>query len=390
MPFTQNPLPSILIHCQYVYGIGHFVRTIELASRLSSRFDVYLVNGGEAIPNYDIPLTVNYIQLPAIYKDETADCLTPVDTSQNIDECFQLRESTIRHVVETIKPDILITEHFPFGLLFETEVMGLIAKVREENNTVKIVCSVRDVIESGEGGERDDYTCSILNRWYDMVLVHGDGTIVPFVSSFPCIECIKIPIHQTGYVVKPIPVSPKPGLPVLLVSVGGGRLGSELLTAVLNAHTTVLERWNHNLVLFSGAFQQDLSDLYGQVRNEKNSQVVLHKFDRSLYRQTLGRASAIMCLGGYNSLIEAVSSQEPVLIYNRKFHGKNKEQDLRSSLFERKGFIRTISSEDLNKERLSGLILDTIASFQTPDTLINYEGAENSLRKLLEIQSGYS
>src|SRR5687767_11184418 len=131
--------PRVLIHCQYVYGIGHFVRAVELARGLSTQFEVYLLNGGEDVPNFELPSLVNFTQLPAIYKNETDDYLIPVDTSQSLVECFQLRGNLINQSVERIKPDILITEHFPFGLLFEKEVMDLINKVKQANPNAKIV-----------------------------------------------------------------------------------------------------------------------------------------------------------------------------------------------------------------------------------------------------------
>ena len=126
--------PKILIHCQYVYGIGHLVRTLELARGLSMQFQVFILNGGEVVPNFELPNTVTIIQLPSIYKEEESDYLSSVDTSINIDACFLKREKIINQSVEEIKPDILITEHFPFGLLFESEVIDLIKNVKKVNN----------------------------------------------------------------------------------------------------------------------------------------------------------------------------------------------------------------------------------------------------------------
>ena len=88
--------PKIILHCQYVYGIGHFVRALELASGLSKYFEVYIINGGESVPNFDLPETVKYIQLPAIYKEENSDFLLSVDSSFTIEECFILRKNIIK------------------------------------------------------------------------------------------------------------------------------------------------------------------------------------------------------------------------------------------------------------------------------------------------------
>ena len=57
-----------------------------------------------------------------------------------------------------------------------------------------IVSSVRDVIESENGGEKDAFICALLNKWYDAILVHSDERIVPFKASFPMADQIKVPL----------------------------------------------------------------------------------------------------------------------------------------------------------------------------------------------------
>ena len=174
-----------------------------------------------------------------------------------------------------------------------------------------------------------------------------------------------------------------------VVSVGGGRMGGELLGAVLNAHQMILKEWNHELVLFTGAFQKELWELYLKANQDGNSQITIHGFDKNNYKETLSSASAIICLGGYNSLIEAVSTRKPVLVYKRKFYGANKEQDLRSTLFQQSGLINVISSEDFEPERLSRLILDTVFNFKLPAMSLNFEGGRKSIIYLVEASMKY-
>ncbi len=79
---------KILIHCQYVYGIGHLVRILELSRGLSLQFQVFILNGGEKVQNLEIPSTITLIQLPSIYKEENSEYLSTVDTSITLNECF--------------------------------------------------------------------------------------------------------------------------------------------------------------------------------------------------------------------------------------------------------------------------------------------------------------
>ena len=74
-----------------MYGIGHFVRAIELARSLSRCFDVHLVSGGAPVPNYALPDNVRFTQLPAIFKEEARDRLLPLDNSTSLDACLSMR-----------------------------------------------------------------------------------------------------------------------------------------------------------------------------------------------------------------------------------------------------------------------------------------------------------
>ncbi len=376
----------IIIHCQYVYGIGHFVRAVELASFLSKHFNVFLLNGGEPIMNYAVPDEVFFFQMPSLYKNENSNQLIPVDNSLDLKKCFDMRSAMIEQLVNMTCPDLLITEHFPFGLLFETEVMNLIKHIKSNNPNSKIVSSVRDVIESENGGEKDAFICALLNEWYDVILVHSDERIVPFKASFPLTDQIKVPLYHTGYVVQSIsPSRLENCLPILLVSIGGGRMGNELLYAMIEAHKLITCHWQHKLVLFIGAFQRDDQMLQSVVNKNDMTNITLLSFDKNSYLQNLAKASAVVCMGGYNSVLEAVSTGVPVLIYNRKFLGNNKEQELRSALFQKCGLVKSFGEEDLAQERLATKVIDIIKDTTLSHRNIKFNGAEVTCKILQEL-----
>lgn len=389
MNSNDSTKPRVLIHCQYVYGIGHLVRTIELAKGLSSEFEVFVLNGGEQVSNFEIPKTVTVIQLPAIYKEESQSKLTPIDSSITLHECFKKRSEKIYASIKKMTPDLIITEHFPFGLLFEKEVVKLIQFGKKHNPSVKLVCSVRDIIESSKGSENDDHICELINQFYDMVLIHGDHKIIPFRSSFPMQDRISTPIIQTGYIARSLNIQPivaiREEAPIMLVSVAGGRVGGELLEAVLNAHHRIKEKWNHKLVLFSGAFQNEEETLKHRIKKEYTDSVVYYDFSDKLYLKYLYASSMVICLGGYNSLIESVSLGKPVMVYRREFLGSNMEQDLRINLFHKAGYVEVINPNDLEIEKLVELTIKTLKNFKYPNQKINTSGVKNSTEVLLSM-----
>lgn len=378
--------PIVLIHCQYVYGIGHLVRTVELARGLSRHFHVFILNGGEVVPDFEFPEEVKVIQLPAIFKEENSKSIQPVDHLVTIGECFSARSKIIRQTVDELKPDILITEHFPFGLLFEDEVINLVNMVKNVKSVAKIVCSVRDLIESERRGKRDAYVCGLINSLYDLVLVHGDEKFAALSKSFPAFNEINVPIIHTGYIVRLFPIVDYIGnVPVILASVAGGRLGNELLDAVIASHKFIKAVKNHKLILFSGAFEKNFQRHKDYVASLHSDDIAIHKFDSNKYLNFLSVSSLIISLGGYNSIIESVSVRKPMLVYNREFAGGNEEQNLRIQLFETSGHLDVIMPEDLSGERLGNLIINKIERLKMPRYELNINGVSNSLISLIDL-----
>ena len=380
--------PKLLIHCQYVYGIGHLVRTLELARGLSEHFEVSVISGGEPVKNYEIPKTINFIQLPAIYKEEDSPFLTPINKSISIEQCFKDRKKIINFNIEQIKPEILITEHFPFGLLFENEVIDLIKEVKKYNNDVKIVSSVRDIIDSSNGGKRDGYICEIINKWFDLILVHGDLQFKGLSHSFSKINEIKVKIIHTGYIVRKIQkkTSQKKSI-LILVAVAGGRMGTELLDAAINSHITIRNKIKHRLVLFSGAFQEDLIKINKKISVINSSEIELHEFNSQTYLNYLSEATLVLSLGGYNSIIESLSLKKQMLVYKRGFKGGNEEQDLRIDFFEKNGNLNVITSNDLAADKLSELILQKITETKQSHIELDFNGIKNSKQALINLIS---
>ena len=379
VPAASGQRPSLLIHCQYVYGIGHFVRAVELARSLRHAFDVHLVSGGESVPNFALPDGIAFTQLPAVFKDEASGSLLCVDPSVSIETCMSTRARLLAQLVQACRPDIVVTEHFPFGHLFEAEVVAMLDVLRRANPKALVVSSVRDVIDSAQGSDSDAHTCALISTWFDLILVHGDARAIPLQSSFPMIDCVTVPHVYTGYVVEPpAPRCLRAGPPLLVGAIGGGRVGQELLAALVAAHRHVGASWNHELLLFRGAFEDSDEACRGA-----GPQVRIRAFDRAAYRQALAEASGVICLGGYNSVLEALSMSLPTLVYKRKFLGTNREQALRADMFRQSGLVKTVEEHELATPMLAERMISHFQAHPAKPPGLDFEGGPNSCHILL-------
>src|SRR5262249_33113987 len=108
-------------------------------------------------------------------------------------------------------PDILLIELFPFGRRqFVFELMPLLARTRLRRPATKVVCSVRDIlVRQPEHLHHEQWVCRLLNRYFDLVLVHSDPSFQDFGETFSRLADIRTEIRYTGYVVQ----TPDPHLP---------------------------------------------------------------------------------------------------------------------------------------------------------------------------------
>jgi predicted glycosyltransferase len=51
----------ILFYCQSSLGIGHTIRSLRIAEGLSQSFEVHFLNGGELVPDLQVPEGINMI-----------------------------------------------------------------------------------------------------------------------------------------------------------------------------------------------------------------------------------------------------------------------------------------------------------------------------------------
>ena len=70
---------NIIFYCQYVWGMGHLVRSLEFARALSDH-DVTLIVGGQRV-EVDRPNHVELVRLPVLYMDEKFTRLISGDTA---------------------------------------------------------------------------------------------------------------------------------------------------------------------------------------------------------------------------------------------------------------------------------------------------------------------
>ena len=147
----NNSQHKILIWVQHLLGVGHLYRAATLAKALSHRFNVILVSGGIPLNNLDLGL-VQYKQLPPLRATDETFSILADDTGQKPDDSyFEMRRHYLLSIYEAERPDMVITEMYPFGRRkFKRELESLLYACVESDPQPLVCCSVRDILTKKE------------------------------------------------------------------------------------------------------------------------------------------------------------------------------------------------------------------------------------------------
>ena len=226
---------SVLIHVQYLLGIGHLQRARRIGEALAGHgVAVTLVSGGSPVPGLAPTRRLRVVQLPPIRALDARFDLVDADGAPVDDAMRETRRRALLDAFAEARPDVVVIEGFPFARrAFRFELDLLIEAARQAR--ARLVCSVRDIVNPRDDPTRSREIVARVRADFDAVLVHGDPALVPFQASFPAAGQIADRLHYTGYVgarVDSEACRPPPRREVL-VSAGGGPAGYALLQAAV-------------------------------------------------------------------------------------------------------------------------------------------------------------
>ena len=343
---------KVFFWVQHLLGIGHLRRTLSLArATAAAGLETVTASGGLPVPGVD-PGGAKLVQLPPVravdrYFKQLAD-----ERDRPIDDAWREgRRAALFEAYEKARPDVLVTELFPFGrrqLRFELE--PLLARAKADGCTT--VSSVRDILVEPDKPERIGEMLERVKRWYDLVLVHGDPAFVPFDVTFPGLEEIAPLVRYTGYTVDRVEAPPcGDGEGEVLVSAGGGAVGEPLLRAALAARPLSAARGRRWRFLVG----EGLPDaMFSDLARAAPSGVIVERA-RPDFQALLGRAHLSVSQGGYNTVMEVLAAGLRAVVAPYA-GGHESEQTLRAGALAVRGALQVVAENGLSPESLAAAI----------------------------------
>lgn len=381
---------KIVQYCQHVLGIGHYFRSLEIARALH-RHELVLVTGGPPV-EVQLPPHVTEYRLPGLQMDSAFTVISPTDQNRSLEEVKEERKGLLYSLFEKTAPDLFVVELYPFGRRsFGFEILPLLEAVHQGGlPSTKIVCSLRDIlVEKKDQEAYEQRVVNLLNQYFDALLVHADETLVSLEETFESKARIKIPVIYTGFVTaRPRAdggkeVRTRLGLQkeeaLVVASAGGGRVGEDLLTAVVDAYARLAGERQARLCIFTGPFmaEADFSALSDRAASVPGLQVTRFTPEFLSY---LAAADLSISMAGYNTCMNILAAGVPALVF--PFY-QNREQRIRAEKLAALGGLTLLTKEDLEPSRLGVLMDEVLNAGKKPVRgAINLDGAEETARWL--------
>lgn len=357
--------PRLLFYCQHVLGIGHLIRSAEVVRGLDA-FDVTFLNGGQTVEGFELPPAVRVVKLPPIESDAEFRNIYAADGCVSVEAIKDRRRSVILDTWASTQPDTVVIELFPFGRKkFAFELLPLLERIRKDGRRTKVVCSLRDILVGKRDQARwEDRVCELVNEYFDLILVHSDPALQRLEETFGRAFDLRCRIEYTGFVTPSEPVSdeavalPEDGKPVVLASIGGGRVGSELLEAAIRASRLVQDECPHRLCVVGGPYIADAD--WTRIRALANAHACA-----TLVRYTtrftgyLRRSALSISMSGYNTCMNILTARVPALVLPFEGNG-NDEQSIRARKLDEAGVLSVLKRAELEPVSLGARIVQQL------------------------------
>lgn len=328
---------TILIAVTHLLGSGHLVRAANLARALAGEgFAVTLASGGMPLRAMERE-PFGFVQLPPV-RTEGVDFRTLLDEAGQpvAPERGAERIAVLEALAAELRPDVVITEHFPFGRRqLAAEFLALIAAARAANPKALVLSSVRDVLVA----PRPDRIAEAQQRLaalFDAALVHGDADFLPLDRSWPVDASLAAKLLYTGYMVE----APAVAAPIenreVLVSGGGSAAAVPLFELAIAAARlgSPQRRWR---ILVGRAVSEDV---FGRLRAEAPAHVVIERV-RPDFPALLAGCAISISQAGYNTVLDLVAARRPAIVVPFDAGGET-EQAIRAAAMEKAGLARRL------------------------------------------------
>ena len=374
-------------------GLGHLRRNLAIAAALTEAepdASVLIVTGCTELGAHGLGRNVDVLTVPGLRKlgNGRYSARRLAMSGQDIRE---LRTAQIEAAVRSFRPDVMLVDKHPLG-------------VREELRPVldtllaaggRAALGFRDVLDHPAAVRREwavSHLTEAAREYFERLLVYGDRSVVDFVDEYRLPASLALRTRYCGYVVHPqatrsLPVDALPGFatrlgrrPTVLATAGGGEDGWALLDNFVRSASGA--PWHGVVVTGPQLSRSERARL--RARAEEVG-VEFHVTVPGL-SSWFPHVDAMVCMGGYNTLGEAISCGTPIVCVPRV--QPRREQLIRARSFAGRGLLRMLEPKRLGPAALRAEVAEALRADRRRATrrahaTLSFGGAQRAAHELL-------
>ncbi len=378
---------SLLYYCRPGEGGEPLQRTLAIARHLSESFKVILLLTELPPPDAFAVADVQIVHLPRIDTDEIRQ--TDRDAhGATLEKQMATRRDLILATYREVKPSVVIVENFPFSQRYLAgEILPLIEHATDGGHgDTLVVCSTDGILATDRPNheDRDDESASLLNKYFDLVVVHTDSVFARLEEFFQPANTLTTPLFHTGF------VSPDSGVmattkdtdeDMVLVSAGDGFRGGGLFRAAVQAQKTIWHPLRLPMTIVAGERLPETE--WRQLRSLAKDvpRLTLKRNVRNMREAIrLARWSVNQC--AYSVATDIIETGTPAL-FVPCHDGHRLEQITRAQRLVYWGAGRLLMPQHLNGASLANEILQ-LTKFESREIIFDFDGAAKTAELISE------
>ncbi len=389
----------MLLYSHDGLGLGHLRITRALAFGIARRRPdaaLLTLTGSPQAHKFALPANCDFVKLPSTEKRDIYYYGSRIDEDDPHApaEIFTVREAIIAAAVESFAPHLILVDHEPGGLAGELRETFVRTHTRTPRPT--FVVGLRD-ITWGPKETRAKWDAEgvyeLLDHAYDHILVYGQREVFDPIDAYGLSPVAAAKTTFTGYVMQPERAQASAeireqlvaqSLPLVVVTVGGGLDGGDVLRAYVEAVSTgALSGVASYVVAGPQLPARELAQLRGRAKQLPDLTLVSFSDDMV---SLVAAADAVVTMGGYNAVCEAVAAGKRPIVIPRAV-GSN-EQRVRAERFAALGLVTHLRPSDLTPERLAMAVRAELERCVSPPDLLEFDGVNRASEALASALDG--
>lgn len=386
LPISGPRAPRFMFYSHDGLGLGHVRRNLAIARAVTHAdpsASVLVATSIDEVHELGLGPNVDVLRLPGLRKDAQNRYVAtrlPIE----LDGMLTLRSEILRSAVHGFRPAVLLSDRHPLGI--GGELTGALEAVLAQGG--RAILGLRDIVDEAEAVRaefKERGMADALSAYYDEVFVYGQEAILDPRLAYGLDHRAVRSMTFCGYVVAPSGAGQeicRGDPPVVLATTGGGEDGGRILEAFIAASADA--PWRAIVVAGPQASTRERERLEGLAQA---AGVEFLTFVPSL-GSLLGSIDALVSMGGYNTLAEALACGTPTVCVPRT--RPRLEQAIRARAFAASGLIEVIEPDELSADRMRQAVARALCRSRDQvgrdvRRVLELDGAERAAARLLTL-----